>query len=220
MVDMMRAFSLFALAMVYIGSFASVPFAVEEVLPLPPVPIQRAGELDQPARAVHLALAKAMHENQEKQLAAAKADGVWRCHFILGLAFALEEYYQMELSFPDCVSQLEESGYLLEGWREAGLAIADFTADSANCSEWTLIYVPQPIGLASLIRIPGSSCVSMRSYSEYSLLVPEKHYPLWKAGAASPHTWWLKPFLAFKVREITYFNQIDQRLSRCGCALQ
>lgn len=161
-----------------------------------------------------------MHKAQEKQFAAAEADGMWRCHFIVGLAFALEEYYQMELSFPDSVAHLEESGYLLNGWGETGLSLVDFTTDSENRNEWTVIYVPQPVGLVTLIRIPRQGCIRMRCYTQYSLLVPGKHLRSWQAGASSPRTWWLDPFLEFDVKEITHFNHNDPGWSRCGCALR
>ncbi len=218
---MMRVFTLVALTVVIWMSFVSLPLVAHEILPLQgneifplqPEPVQHAEHLKQPAQNVYLALAKAMHEAQEKQLAEAKADGVWRCHFILGLAFALEEYYQLELSFPDCVSHLEESGYLLEGWREAGMALVAFTADSADCNEWTLIYVPQPVGLASIIKVPGRINVPMRSYTEYSLLVPQEQLSLWKPAGSPPRTWWIRPFWGLNVAEIAHFSKAGPGVS-------
>lgn len=218
---MMRQIVVGSLAALIWVCFGSSSSPAGEVLPLRSEPVERARLLAQPARSVHLALAEAMHQAQEKQLAAAQEDGIWRCHFIMGLAFALEEYYQMELSFPENVTQLEESGYLLDAWGESGMSAVDFTRESAEFNEWTLIYVPQPVGLVSLIRGPGrAGCVRMRCYTEYSLLVPDKHLSLWKGGGQLPRTWWLKPFLEFAVREITHLNHTDPGGSRCACALR
>ena len=191
----------------------------EEVFPLRPEPVQRARELAEPARSVHLALAEAMHEAQKKQLAAAQEDGVWRCHFIMGLAFALEEYYQMELSFPENMSQLEESGYLLDAWGQPGMTVVDFTKESTELNEWTLIYVPEPVGMASLIRVPGRSCIRMRSYRQYCLLVPSQHFSTWSSDTPIPYPTWLSPFLDLGLRDIAHFNETDGALSRCGCVL-
>ena len=124
----------------------------------------------------------------------------------------------MELSYPESVLQLQSSGYLADGWTEAGLDVVDFSPQSGNAGAATLIYVPQPVGLANLVCDPLRGCaITIRSHGEYALLVPSEHLLEWAAEATTPRPRWLQPFLDFEVSMIARLNHNDPTRSGCIC---
>jgi len=188
--------------------------------PLRPTPEKRAENFQEPMRTVHLSLARALHDSQVQEWGKAGADdpGLSRNALLVAVALALEEYYVMELSYPESVQQLLNSGYLDKA-RPVGLELVDFSTDAAQANDLTLVYIPQPIGRTALISVPGAGCgVAMRSYREYSLAVPTAHVKKWVGEKKLKGTNWLRPFYDLGVHDILLVNQVDPGATSCaGC---
>lgn len=197
----------------------------DEMSPLRPAPERRASMLPDPDRAMRLELALILHKAQELELKELQhnvdvtmdVNSGWRSHFIMGLGFALEEYYQMELSYPDCVKQLTTSGYLIPEWENLYLYVYDFNSPFNNLSDKDIIYIPQPFGLVKLINVPGKSCAyRMRCYLEYSLCVPDCFTSYWINDSNNLCTEWMSSFQKFGVTEIMHVNNTKPELSTCS----
>jgi len=194
-------------------------FAEKESYPIITEPSGIAENLGEPSRSLHNFLAAGAHEAQIQQLDALRQnEAPWHCCFVLGVAFALEEYCLRELTFPDSAEKLYQSGYLIDGWSDDGLKIVDFRSEEINSyDDRTLIYAPQPFGDARMIRVPGRPCgVTMLSLSEYSLLIPEEYKSIWETKPEGPATNWVEPYLAFALFEITHVNSFDPGRTRCA----
>ena len=180
-------------------------------------PQHLAKQMAEPERTIHLNAAQVMHDEQESLLGHVKENpDKWQENFITGIAFALEEYWMLELSYPQEYEQLATSGYLLEGWAEGGYVVScydDFAYDE-NLKQ--LIYVPLPIGLAQLKRVPGMHCAfSRRCFFAYSLIIPEQANETWN-GVESLHTHWIEPFLARGFLEVMHVNKEQPGMSGCS----
>lgn len=200
---------------------ASPATSAPQLYPLRPLPVARANDLEGAERTLHLALGAALHDAQEAELVEARsaiADPADRqAHFLAGLMLALEEYYQMELSYPDSVKLLLDSGYYCEEWNTTGINLVDFCQDRVYSSvQLTLVYVPQPIGSVDIIRVPGGGCSqTMRSYGVYSILAPEDQSANWELLQAPPGKTWVSEFLELGYRELIYMDQKSPGNTRC-----
>lgn len=219
---------LLILAVLLLGdsiSSAAQQDAGDGASPMRPNPEGRALELPDTECAMRADIAILLHEAQEHEVralrhnidAAININSGWRRHFLTGLALALEEYYQMELSYPDCTEQLVESGYLLADWSRLGLHICDFDSKRIVSRDKELIYVPQPIGLVTLIEVPGRSCAHrMRCYLEYSFAVPDCFTSNWGTGDVGLCTDWMTPFCEFEITEILHVSQTRPEIPTCS----
>jgi len=185
--------------------------------PSPPSPEKRAESLQEPLRTVHLSLAQSLHDSQVQEWdGVATEEQGWREKALAGVALALEEYYVMELSYPESVHQLLDSGYL-DAAAPTKVELLDFTPDASRADDLTLIYIPQPIGRTTLITAPGKGCGdTLRSYREYCLAVPEAHIQVWIGDGKLRNTNWMEPFYNFGVHDILRINQENPGASSCA----
>lgn len=186
-------------------------------LPLRMNPQRLAERIEEPERSLYEDAADLMHKQQEKTLEDmdSRAEN-WQEEFLVGVAFALEEYWMRELSYPQDWEQFESSGYLLEGWKEAGYAISGYDEFHYEDGNRQLVYIPLPIGLAELKRVPGMHCAfSRRCFYAYSLLIPEQAASIWMEPS-SMHTRWIDPFLCRGFREVMHVNKNEPGMSGCS----
>jgi hypothetical protein len=178
----------------------------EPVLPLRPVPVHRALSLNAIESSIRQTIADSLQESQASELKNATEDPTKKnLHFLKGLALALEQYRDLELSFPDSINQLKESGYWLDGWADTGIAVIDYLPQTSISNDYVIYYIPQPVGLCKLIRAPTKW---LRKYSEYALLVPNARKDEWIVNDKKIQNVWIDPFLKLDLTEI-YFVNID-----------
>ncbi|GEM_PF-3444976 len=196
-----------------------------ESRPLLPTPIGRAYALAEPERTRRLELAESLHESQLLELASVlnNADATlnigssWRNHCLAGLALALEEYFAIELSYPDSVEHLRSSGILLDGWRLAGIYADDFDTRCASCSNRCLTYVPQPLGLGTLVDTPGRGCgYRTLALLEYSLCIPFDYMGQWDRSTTGASSEWFMPFRDYGIVELLHVDQVEPVISSCA----
>jgi len=139
-----------------LGASVSVASAAESTEhPLRPTPERRALSLEEPVRTVHLSEAAVLHILQLQEWGAASASKQEsRQRSLMAVAMALEEYYVMELSYPESAQQLLDSGYL-DAAHPATVQLVDFTPEAAQANDLTLVYIPQPVGRTVMISATG-----------------------------------------------------------------
>jgi len=186
-------------------------------LPLQKLPLYLAERLPEPERSIRFTTADLLHEQQELVLRQA-IDNLdnWQSSFLAGVALALEEYWTLELSYPGDFSQLADSEYLLDGWGKSGFQVKGFDNTSMEGVKQLLVYVPQPVGLASLKPVPGMGCAgARRCFETYSLLIPKQNAELWGVFE-SINTYWIGPFLDRDFIEVMHVSKIDPGMSGCS----
>ena len=175
-------------------------------------------QLDSLEKSMHLVQADALHSEQEKILTELQEQPEDWCElFLTGVMIAVEEYYELELSYPVSAKALTESGCLLQGWSDNELQIMDFDVGSNYLTERILVYIPQPLGLNSIKPVPGMSCsYTRRCFEEYSLAIPEQSHSTWLGESEPITTYWMEPFLAFSLLEIAHMNRAIPGDSQCA----
>jgi hypothetical protein len=190
----------------------------EPVLPLRPTPVHRALSLNAIESSIRQTIADSLQESQVGELKNAVEDPAKKnLHFLKGLALALEQYRDLELSFPDSISQLKESGYWLDGWADIGITVIDYLPQTSISNDNVIYYIPQPVGLNKLIRDPTQFCgYRLRCYSEYALLVPATQKASWIVNDKEMNNDWIEPFLKLGLIEIYFVSMDDPTKSGCS----
>jgi hypothetical protein len=193
---------------------ASAVSQTEPALPLRPTPVHRALSLNAIDSSIRQTIADSLHDSQVSELKSTVDDPTRKnLHFLKGLALALEQYRDLELSFPDSISQLKESGYWLDGWADVGIAVIDYLPQTSISNDNVIYYIPQPVGLSKLMRAPSKW---IRKYSEYALLVPVAREDDWIVNDNKIRNDWIEPFLKLGLIEIFFVNIDDPTKSGCG----
>lgn len=141
----------------------------------------------------------------------------WREMLIIGCMLALEEYYELELSYPQYTRQLTDSGCWMSEWADYDLEIGDFSPEYPSYPERMLVYLPQPLGLTKLKPTPGRGCAYYRRcFEEYLLAVSSSHADSWLEGNDPLHTYWMEPFLEFGVVELAHLDKENPGATKCA----
>ncbi|MBN2081074.1 hypothetical protein JW859_02585 [bacterium] len=183
------------------------------------MPPQRLAErLAEPERTMRLQTAEMMHEQQLELLEGTLGNNAdWQSDFLTGVAFALEEYWTLELSYPENFEQLQASGYLAAGWAANGYQVCDFDGSVVDPALKQLVYVPLPLPLTQLKGIPGvKGCTEIRRcFYAYSLLIPGEAANLW-AIESGLETSWIEQYVERGCVEIMHVNKESPGTSGCS----
>ena len=124
--------------------------------------------------------------------------------FVEAVRLALDEYYALELSFPQHVEKLVETGCLLDEWSSLGLIVENYSYSLVSAESNSLVYIPQPIGLAQLRPIPGLGCTfNRRCFDEYCLALRQDQLETWNISVMDSVSW-MKPFNELNFTEVVH----------------
>lgn len=121
-------------------------------------------------------LARSLREQQAIELAKYINDPNDNISAITAIMLALEEYWQMELSFPPSAKTFWTSEYILEDWTKTDIEIIDIDLLDIHSDKVQIVYAVEPLGLASVRGIPGEDCIASRfCFITYSLFIEKEN---------------------------------------------